>query len=542
MVVSMTSFSSATAAPVLRRTLGTAVPPADVTQLSNPQIAALTAAQIAGLSEANVKALSATQIPLLSKAAVAGFTGTQIGQMSATQLAAMKTTQITGLTAAAAGGLTADHIRAWSAAQVGAIGAGAIKSLSTTAAAALSSAQVNAVPAAAFKALSGAQLNAIGAAKIALLGTAQTAALGAAQIGGLNNESLGALRVSRLTTAQLSGLGADVAARLSGAQLQTLSAAQIGALSVAAAGALTAAQTDGFTTAQRAAMKATTVGEAGGLRITLAWGASTAKAPAGFRDAVIAAAESFTGTFSNNIRVNIQVGYGETHGTRVSASAAAQSMSSGALLDYATVRTALLHNAGNSELQATADASLGASDPTGGKKFFVSLAQEKALGLIAADATGTDGYIGLSSALQMDFTHSGAAGKFDAVGAIQHEISEVLGRVGSVGRAFGTGTYTALDMFRYRSAGVRALTAGTTGDYFSIDGGATRLGTFNATTGSDDYADWSMAEAGDPYGFSLPGVKMQTPARDVIVMAALGYNLTTSGLQAAQGAGVSVSV
>ena len=150
----MTSLSPAAASPVLLRSTPSTLPPADVTQLSNVQVAALKAAQIAGLSEANVKALSAAQIALLSKTAVAGFNGTQIGLMSSTQVAALKATQIGGLTASAIGGLTADDVQALSAAQVGAIGAASLKGITTTAMAALSGTQVNAIPATAVKTLS----------------------------------------------------------------------------------------------------------------------------------------------------------------------------------------------------------------------------------------------------------------------------------------------------------------------------------------------------------------------------------------------------
>jgi hypothetical protein len=171
---------------------------------------------------------------------------------------------------------------------------------------------------------------------------------------------------------------------------------------------------------------------------------------------------------------------------------------------------------------------------------MVSTAQQKVLGMIAANGTAIDGYVGLSSALPMDFAQSGASGKYDAVGAMQHEISEILGRTGSVGKAFGPGVYTALDLFRYKAGAgsapaTRSLAVGGEQDFFSIDGGKTNLGTFNTTKGGDDFADWSIKESGDAYGFGIAGTKSSIPARDIIEMAVLGYNLTASGKAAAKG-------
>ena len=147
---------------------------------------------------------------------------------------------------------------------------------------------------------------------------------------------------------------------------------------------------------------------------------------------------------------------------------------------------------------------------------------------------------GLVRQLQPPFEASSGlslSGTFGAVGAMKHEISEVLGRTGSVGRAFGPNVYTSLDLFRYKAGAgsgpaVRVVTPGGANDFFSIDGGHTNLGNFNSTNGSDDYADWNAQELGDAYGFGQPGVRAETPARDLIVMAAIGYNFTARGLAA----------
>lgn len=513
----------------------------DVRALTTTQVATLTATQIASLTSTNVKALSAGQISALSTAAVTGFTSTQAGYLAATQVAAFKTTQLAAFTSTTASGLSGDDIKALSTTQIGALSAKGVGGLNSGALSALSSGQVGALGSTAIAALSTTQINGLSSNQFAALGATQTRALVATQLNGLNDVKIAALSASALTAAQLGGLDGTHAAKLTTTQLKSLAATQIGALSTTASSALTSTQVAALGATQLAAMKSITVGSAGGLRINLIWGATTAKAPADFRNAVITAAKSFTDTYSNNATINIQVGFGETNGTAVSSSAVAQSMSRGSFTTYGAVRTALLKDSANSTFQATADATLGTSDPTAGGQFYVGTAQQKALGMMG-DNSAIDGYIGLSSVLAMDYSHSGAAGKFDAVGAMQHEISEVLGRTGSVGKAMGAKTYTALDLFRYKGNNARSTTATGSEDYFSIDGGKTNLGSFNTTNASADYADWSAKEMGDAYGYGSPGVKGNTTARDIIEMAAIGYNLTSSGLAAAQGSGLSANL
>jgi hypothetical protein len=118
-----------------------------------------------------------------------------------------------------------------------------------------------------------------------------------------------------------------------------------------------------------------------------------------------------------------------------------------------------------------------------------------------------------------------------------HEMTEVMGRVGSVGKAAGAGVYTPLDLFRYQAKSMsgaaagtqRATTAGGLADFFSINGGQTNLGYYNAATGAQgDYSDWSTKQLGDPFGEATHG-PLPLTGRDAIEMAVIGYNLSTSG-------------
>ena len=233
---------------------------------------------------------------------------------------------------------------------------------------------------------------------------------------------------------------------------------------------------------------------------------------------------------------------------------AASSLSSAVATSYGAVRTALAAQAGNSAAQAASSASLSAVNPLPANATLVaSLANLKALGLDPVDPKTSDGAIGLSSAYAFNYTQSGAAGTLDAIGALTHELTEVMGRVGSVGAYYGPGVYTTLDLFRYTNTNLanvakgtpsRALaTSGANTAYFSIDGGKTDLGNYDASNGSQgDYSDLNASMRGDPFGGSYMGVAEQLTGGDVVQMAAIGWNLSSKGVALAQVAAAYASV
>lgn len=277
----------------------------------------------------------------------------------------------------------------------------------------------------------------------------------------------------------------------------------------------------------------TLVGAAGGLQFNLVWDTSVAGAPSGFKSAAIAAASEYTTMFSNPETITIDVGFGEVGGSALYAGNLAQSRFLGTYETYASVRSALLGDAGSSSYQALADSTLGLTDPTHGGKFFVTTAEAKALGQMTG--TGLDGAIGLSSAYSFDYnapTTPVAPGQYDAIGAMEHEISEVMGRFGSVGSKLGSAVYTPLDLFRYTSSGVRDLTVGPASPYFSINNGATNLGTYNNPASGGDASDWVRTLVGDSYGSGYSGRTSVVSPTDLVEDSVLGYKFTTAGLAA----------
>jgi hypothetical protein len=277
----------------------------------------------------------------------------------------------------------------------------------------------------------------------------------------------------------------------------------------------------------------TLVGSSNGFEIDLIWDASVANAPSGFMQAIIAAAQYYTTLFSNKVEINIDVGYGEIAGSPLSSGALGESESYGYLTNYATVVNAL-HVDNDPPPAAT-------NDPTTAQ-FFVTSAEAKIMGLISGNSSAVDGFIALTNAYPMNYTTAGPAAKssqFDAFAIAEHELTEVLGRIGLEGEVVnGKPTYTPLDLFDFKSAGVLELSAN--GGYFSVNDGKTDLNTYNdAAVNGGDISDWAsnVAPTGTTYdsynAFTWPGYDGGLSTSDILEDAALGLKLTPAGVAVA---------
>jgi hypothetical protein len=286
----------------------------------------------------------------------------------------------------------------------------------------------------------------------------------------------------------------------------------------------------------------TLVGSANGLRFDLVWDPSIANAPRGFVQAIVDAAKTYSKLFSNKEVITIDVGYGEIAGTPMAPNALGESESFGYLTDYATVTSALTRDGFG--FAAT-------NEPTTGQ-FFITSADAKTLGLVDP-ASGLDGFVGFSDLSGTGFSWNISAkgpnigtgpNQFDLQAVAEHEISEVMGRLGLEGTATinGQPVYTPLDLFNYQSRGVLDLSAN--GGYFSVNDGRTNLGNYNnAAVNGGDIADWASSTSPTQSGtlglspgsqdaydaFTFPGQNAQISLSDIAEDAALGYKLAPIG-------------
>ncbi len=159
---------------------------------------------------------------------------------------------------------------------------------------------------------------------------------------------------------------------------------------------------------------------------------------------------------------------------------------------YATVKTILAAHATSAD-DATSVANLPISDPTGGGNFIFADAQAKALGVRSANNSSTDGTITFGDEYPYTFDPNNRAvsGSFDLIGIAEHEITEVMGRVGDAN--ISGGNFGVLDLFGYQfgpggtGIGVLNVAQNQDNNYFCIDGGVTPLKLYNNhSDGGDD--------------------------------------------------------
>ena len=258
--------------------------------------------------------------------------------------------------------------------------------------------------------------------------------------------------------------------------------------------------------------------------INIAWDSTVAFAPAGFMSAVLAEVQHLESLFADPVTINIQVGYGAVAGSVLPGGAVGGSGASNVAVSYSSLVAALRADA-KTTTDASVLASLPATSPVSGT-VYVSTAEAKALGLIAAGGTSIDGYAAFSSSLTFTYNDTGgvAAGTYDFTAAVQHEFGEILGRTMLNGY---NGNNMFYDLLHYSAPGVRDFSGSTPG-YFSPDGGVTNDGALNTVSGGDT-GDWASSMGNDSFNaFASPGVVYSLSSFDLTLLDALGWDPTGS--------------
>ena len=285
----------------------------------------------------------------------------------------------------------------------------------------------------------------------------------------------------------------------------------------------------------------TSTASASSFVINISWDASVANAPSAFVSAVLAAAQFLESQFTDPVTMNISVGYGEVDGYTLGGNTLGANLSYLVQATYAATRNALVRDATSPD-DATALASLPASSPRGGN-VWLTTAQAKALDLISANGTSTDGFVGFSNSLPFTYNDAGgvASGTYDFFDVAVHELTEVMGRLMLTGETVGgvANSYDLLDLLHYSSPGVRDFSSSTPG-YFSIDGGATDLGNFNTVAGGDS-GDWGASMGYNSFdAFSYSGVVNAVTQNDLREMDVLGWNRV--GMASPKGVNITLNV
>ena len=283
-----------------------------------------------------------------------------------------------------------------------------------------------------------------------------------------------------------------------------------------------------------------------GLNIEINWDSSVASAPVGFTADVEQVADFFAselqGPRHSPIPITIDVGYGEINGSRIGNGAAlGESETNLQQVSYSQLTLAYGHSQLISD-NPTAALNFPVSPPAG--NFYVSDAEAQALGIQLTNPPTVDGYIGFSSKSNtFDYntnsinttTGSVQPNEYDFEGTVAHEISEVLGRI-----FLGNNQISAYDFFHYSSGSNGPVhDFAPNGGFFSINGGTTDLGNFNAGRGGDG-SDWATGGTSSPYdafnAFGTPGQIAPVTPTDLAVLQALGYQLTNTAAKEAAAA------
>jgi len=240
---------------------------------------------------------------------------------------------------------------------------------------------------------------------------------------------------------------------------------------------------------------------------------------------------NYASSFTNPATVNLTVSWGSVDGQSLPSNALGASVDPlYGYYSYAQIRGALAATAAanpSDTALTTAVAHLPAKAPSGVGLYAVPSAEAKALGLVSGDLADPDGFVGFSGPTT-NYTFCPApcsvtAGTYDFMGVAAHEISEVLGTISGLSAPNAT-FRTPFDLFRYKSRGTIGFNYNQAA-YFSIDGGATSLDTFNTSASGGDRGDWKggATTSDDRDAFMSSGRRYRMTNVDLTTLDVLGW-------------------
>ena len=144
-----------------------------------------------------------------------------------------------------------------------------------------------------------------------------------------------------------------------------------------------------------------------------------------------------------------------------------------------------------------------------------------------------DGFVSLSNALPLNFTYDpndrAVSGDYDAIGVLEHEISEAMGRVADY--PGGEGLYSAARLLRYTSNETLATDGKRAWPISRSTAAIPMKPRSTADSNGGDAGDWSTAVLDDSYdAFTSIGVANTVSATDLTVMNVLGYTLADTSV------------